>query len=304
MSQSIHTARRRARAGFSIMEGLMTAAVLGVLLSSALGISGAVARSGSRGDVETQMVGDARLAVDEMLYQIRSASHVVASQSLTSGGSTLTYTTTAASGSIANSTVSLANTTTSSGSTYVFAAPGYDPAAPTVLLSGVTDYIAIQYDKAAGKVYEVVVPGTGSKRQARTSRRALLKNVKSFYCTFKARDYALATGTSLTVTLRAKPISTPVVYVNGAVRTSNVTVASLGSTATVTLSSLTSGDDVQVVYDVDPSTYATLTSSLTDDEFKPALEATIDIQLAAKDGQNIERVIDLDGAARLRNRRG
>lgn len=274
--------RRRPRCapGLSLVEVSVAMTVMGLLLTTALGISGSVTRAADKNGVETRLTGDAREALDEVLYQVRGASSVLPSRAL--GG--LTYTTNAA------------------GTTVVLSAPGYDPASTTVLLPGVTDYVAFQYDSQAKTVVETLVPGAGSKRPAR-NRYLLAEKVEGFRCTFRARDVFTPGTGSVALVLRAPMASgaSPIVYVNG-VQTAATAVTAL-SVTTVTVPVTAAGSEVQVVYDVNPTTYATATAALSED-VKPALEAVVELRFADQDSRRNVRTVTLHGAARLRNRRG
>jgi len=281
MVQAGSKCRRRRNAAISQVEALTTAFTLALLLVGALAVTSSVARGTDRYQRDVQMVGDARVGLDEVLYQIRSASMVMPSQQTLAGSSYIP---------------------TADGRVVVLSAPGYNPASDTVLLPGVTDYIAFYTE--SGKLKETVVPGLGSARVART-QKTLVKNVDSFQCTFKARDYATgsAVGTN-TFALKSRPVSgnTPVVYING-VQTS-ATYSSSGSYGSVTVSNLALGADVQIVYTVDPTQFATDTASILSDSDKPALEVSVQVRLRDVDNRLNARIVNLDGAARLRNRRG
>jgi hypothetical protein len=201
--------------------------------------------------------------MDEILYQLRGSGLIVASQTL--GGTA--YTT-------GNSTVT-------------GVAPGYDPAAPTVILSGVQDAIAFKYDSQAQTVSETVVPGVGSVRPSR-SQHVIARNVQSLTYTYRVRDQFTSNAAgSVSFPLSASPQSTPTAYVNGSASTCTVS----GTTATVTAP--TAGADIQFVYPVTP-TSTTL-------PFVSEVDVTMNFQ--ALDSRQIARTMAIQGGARLRNQR-
>jgi len=273
---------RRRSAAVSVVEVLTSSFVLTLLLGATLAVSNSVARSADRNQIDTRMVGDARLALDEVLYQLRSASLVLPSQTL-----------------VGNS-----YTTAADGKTFVLSAPGYDPASSTMLLADVTDYIAIQYDSTSKVLTETVVAGAGSKRPGRI-RKLLVRNLGGFSCTFRARDRATATATGTQAFALKAPLAsgaTPAVFVDGVATASSL--SSSGTYGSVLVPILTAGADVQIVYDVDPTRFATATASISTDSDKPALEAVVKMQFSETDSRGNPRTLSLDGAARLRNRRG
>jgi type II secretory pathway pseudopilin PulG len=255
--------RRRAMGGLTIIEMLVTTFVFSLAMAGVLALISAASIAFDKGRTETDQGNDARLAMDEMLCQLRASGLIVASQTL--GGTTFT-----------------------TGSAVVTGvAPAYDPATTNVILSGVSDAIAFKYDSQAQTVSETIVAGTGSVRPNR-SQRVIARNVQSLACTYRVRDQFTATASgNVNLTLSAAPQATPAVYVNGAAGTCTVS----GTTATV--NSPAAGADIQLVYPVTP-TSATL-------PFVSEVDVTMNFQ--ALDSRRIARTMTIQGGARLRNQR-
>jgi Tfp pilus assembly protein PilW len=262
-SSVARAAGRRRVAGLTIIEMLVTTFVFSLAMAGVLALISAASIAFDRSRVETDQSSDARLAMDEMLYQLRSAGLVISSQTL----SGTTYTT-------GSSTVTLQ-------------APGYDPSTTNVFLSGVSDAAAFQYDTSTHTLRETIVPGAGSVRPSR-SQKVLASNVQSLACTYRVRDqFTTTTAGSVALTLSASPQSTPTVYVNGAASTASFN----GTSATVSVPSAHS--DVQFVYPVTP-TSATL-------PFVTEMDVTMSFQTL--DSRRIARTMTIQGGARLRNQR-
>jgi hypothetical protein len=256
--------RRRAQAGASLLETLFTVfigtLILGGTVACMVGAASSADRAQTFGGLQTQ----GRKATDELLYELRGASAVLASQTLA------------------------ATAYTTSASTIVFSGPGLtlDASSNPDVLSAITDYYAFSYDSNGTTLYETIVPGTGSVRPTRT-RMVMAKNVSAFSLTYKVRDQYKATSTgSYSHALLYAATATPTAYVNGAMTTCTLS----GQTATI--SSVTSGADVEFVYPVSPTNTSAL-ASVTQ------VDATITMQQVS--GKAITRTITLNGTARLRN---
>ncbi len=265
----IYNPSRRLRA-FTLVEAMVAITVMSLVLFTALTISSATLKTAGKNDTETGLTGSSRLALDETLYQIRGAKQVLPSQTLSS-------------------------VTRSSGSNQiVLAAPGYNPSSSTFYLDGVTDYISIRYEN--GKLLQTLVPGTGSVRPQRTNY-VLASNVKSCTFTYRVRDYFTSGAKSnASFVLNAYPssASTPLLYVNGVLK--DFSFASSTRTATVTLTA--KSNDLQFVYDIDPTNATNAVVSM------PVVgEVGVSLQMEAKDNSQVARKTTLHGAARLRNLR-
>jgi uncharacterized beta-barrel protein YwiB (DUF1934 family) len=92
-------------------------------------------------------------------------------------------------------------------------------------------------------------------------------------------------------TLKAVPLSTPIMFVNGVQTTGSYN----SSTKTMTVNLTSKSNDVQFVYSIDPATAGTAM------EFVGEVE--IALKLLAKDSRQANRTMTLQGAARLRNLR-
>ncbi|MES2461532.1 MAG: hypothetical protein V4671_13190, partial [Armatimonadota bacterium] len=220
-----------------------------------------------KNDTETGLTGSSRLALDETLYQIRGAKQVLPSY--------------------LSSTLSGANK-------IVLAAPGYNPSSSTFYLDGVTDYIIIWHE--SGKLLQTLVPGTGSVRPQRT-KYVLASNVKSCAFSYRVRDYFTSgSKNNATFVLNGYPssASTPLLYVNGVLK--DFSFSSSTRTATVSLSE--KSNDLQFVYDIDPTNVTNAVVSM------PVVgEVGVTLQMEAKDNRQVTRNMTLHGAARLRNLR-
>jgi len=266
----------------TLAEVTVAATVMGMTLTAALGISGAVTRAADKNGIENRQVGDARVALDEVLYQTRSASAVLTDGTL--AGFPLVRTST-------------------NGSTVVLAAPGYNPASSTVILPTVTDYVIFQYDAGNKRLLQTTRPGTGSVRPVRSSY-VLAKNVSGFRCTFRARDYHLRSGGQTSFPLKATLATgaSTVVLVDG-VETPH-TRSTSGTFGTVSIGSAVTGTHVEVIYEVNPTSFATDIATILTEGDRPALEAVVELEFAETDSRRKTRTLTLNGAARLRNRRG
>jgi len=260
------TRRRRhlaAQRGVSIVEG-MVAAVIGITILSGtvacmIGATGTVDRCRTLTSLQTR----GGTSADEMFYQLRGCSAVLASQSLNS----VTYSTSA--------------------SSVVFGAPGLsiDANGNADILS-VTDYFAYAYSSDNKKLYETLVPGTGSYRKARTNY-TLASNVSGVTFTYKVRDQFTATATgSVSQTLKQTATGTPTAYVNGVQGTCTY------SSGTVTVSGVTKGDDIEVIYPISPTNTSAL-ASVTQ------VDATVTLAQAIDNRGT--RTVTLNGTSRLRN---
>jgi hypothetical protein len=246
-----------------LIEVLVGTFVLSLVSAGALGVISAVSTTFSRLATESDEVTAARLAMDEMTFELRGANQVLAAQTLNG----VTFTT--------------------GGSTLVFSAPGYDPATAAVFLGGVTDYVAFQHDAAARTLSETLVKGAGSVRPDR-NQKVIARSVESAVFTYRVRDQFTAKTTGLgTFTLSATPQTTPVVYINGSASSCTL----VGKVATVTIPSKNA--DVKYFYTDTPCA----------DTLPSVTEVDLTMTLQANDSRNITRTLTLSGGARLRNLR-
>jgi hypothetical protein len=240
--------------------------VMSLVLLIALSISSVAMQSADKNNTETGMTGSSRLAMDEALYQIRGAKQVLAASPITG----------------------LSGTT--GASQIVLAAPGYNPAVTSFYLDNITDYVVLRYDTTSKKLFQSLVPGTGSVRPLRTNY-VLASNVSSCAFSYRVRDYFTSGAkNNAQFTLKAVPLSRPVMYVNG-VQTDSFNIS--GQTVTISLTS--KSNDIQFVYSINPATAGTTL------EFVGEVE--IALNLLAKDSRQADRTLTLQGAARLRNNR-
>jgi Tfp pilus assembly protein PilV len=265
MNRSRHTARRRAQRGLSLFEVMITTVVLSWIFTAVVTLALSTSRATDRHRTEADLSNHARLAVDEMLSQLRASDRVLVSQSI--GGAT--YST--------------------GSSNIVFSAPGYDPTTTAVILPGVTDYIAYTY--AEGTLRETIAPGAGSVRPARTNF-IIAKKVTGVTYTYRMRDqFICSSSTSYTLNAAADPVASLKAYVNGIARTCTYNADT--RQATVTSSN---GDDVQFIYAVSPTANSGAWLQFV-------TEVDVAITLNGVDGRQITRTITVPGGARLRNRR-
>lgn len=206
--------------------------MLTVLLSVTLLLSAmVVVITCTRGFYNSSQAGNlsrsTRQGMEELLYQVRGGSKALGSATI--GGTTYT----------------------SSGNTAVFAAPGYSTSQTSLVLDGVTDYIAIGFNSNANTVYESVAAGNGSQRPNQ-SAHVIARNVTSFEVSYFVREWQSYTfsssGSTVNYTLSATPVATPTCYVNGVA--SSVTWA---SGKTVQIQKPTASAVVQFSYQVSPT---------------------------------------------------
>jgi hypothetical protein len=268
--------RRTHLAGFTAIEMLVTAVVLGLTLSGVLAMAGSVSVSSDRHGVDARLGDGARRGMDEMLQHLRGGGLILNGQSV--GGRTFS----------------------STASEVVFRAPALNPADPTVeankpFAAGAYDYVGFYLDPAVkgGTLYESVQANAVSSRTTRT-KLALATGVSAMKLTYRVRErfgvasaaipLPPATG-AVVCTLIAAPTAAPTAYVNGVVKPCTV----VGSLATVSASR---GDDVQFIYPVDPTVSAN----------RPLIsEVDVALTMTGKDSRLKTRTLTLQGGARLRN---
>ena len=180
------TVPRRAAAGLSLVETLLTVFIFAFLLTGMTAGLLAMSQGASRQVTDSRMGYDARRGVDEMLTHMRYAEAVISSRPI---GAT-TYTT--------------------SNSTIVMQAQGYNSATAGMILSGIKDYIIFEHDATTKQIRETVLPGIGSERVAR-NRYVLANDVEAFTATYRVRDVLPV----LPLTLTQNAVGAPVVSVNG-----------------------------------------------------------------------------------------
>jgi hypothetical protein len=246
----------------------MVAAVIGLTIISGtvacmIGATGTVDRCRTLTSLQTR----GGTGADEMLYQMRGCSTVLSGSSAAPSG-----------------TFSSTYTTSTTG--IVFGAPGLsvDSSGNADILS-VTDYFAYTYSGDAKKLYETIVPGTGSYRKARTNY-TLASNVSGVTFTYKVRDQVTATATTVTKALSQTATGTPTAYANGVQKTCTL------SSNTATVSGVSIGDDIELVYPVSSSNTSAL-ASVTQ------VDATISLAQAIDNRGT--RTVTLNGTSRLRN---
>lgn len=257
--------RRRYR-GVSLVETMVAVTVFSILMVTMTAGLRALALGASQQVTDTGMGFDARRGVDEMLAQMRYASGVVAFHT----SPTKTYTT--------------------NGSTIVMQAAGYDPAAVSIILPGVTDYIIFEHDAVKKEIRETVIAGVGSKRVAR-SRYLLAKNVESIALTYRVRDQFEKPISGVLPALSAKAVSAPSVTVNGE---SSSGAWALGSPSQIQVSAGASGADVQVLYPV---------SASDADALGHVQQVDVAVNFSDIDSRKMARKLTMSGSVCLRNHR-
>jgi len=259
---------RRAQHGATLVEALVTAFIGTLILTGTAACMIAASSTADRVQTLGGLQMKAQRATDEMLYQLRGGSQVLTSQTLAG----TSYTTSA--------------------NDIVISSPGLstDYNGFPDILTAVTDYFAYDYDADQKKLYETIVPGTGSNRPART-RMVLAKEVTAVTFTYRVREQVrnLSSG-SYSKVLAYTATATPTAYVNGAKQTCSYNT----STRTATISSVPLGADVEFVYPVSPSDTSAL-AKVTQ------VDATV--TLAETSGRSVTRTVTLSGTARLRNMR-
>ncbi|HVK03522.1 MAG TPA: hypothetical protein VM490_08610 [Armatimonadaceae bacterium] len=258
---------RSRRTASSLTEALVFAAVLGLLMTGVLALVSFAATTGTKTMTMDDLGDDARLAVDEVVYQVRSGDLILPSRTL----GTLSYQT--------------------NGSSIVLRTPGYDPAT-TAVFTGNSDFVALRFDQNTRMLTQTIQKSTGSARPTRTEK-VLARNVASTIFTYRVRDQFTPTESGLhTLTLSRVPLSAPKVFINGVPAASTFS----GMAQSVTVTTPYRGSDVQVTYAVSPTANSgAALNSVT--------EVDVTIRLTDRDQRNIERVQTLQGGARLRNRR-
>ncbi len=260
--------------GSSLTEMMVAMVIFSLLVASMILGLRAMAVGASQQVADSGIGLDARRGVDEMLMQMRYASGVYSSHTV----GTQTYTT--------------------SNSTIVMTAVGYDPATVGLVLPGVTDYMIFQYDATKKEIRETLIPGTGSKRSAR-SNYLLARNVESIALTYRVREQYNQPVSGSVYPLKATSIATPLVTIKGVPSTGGW-APSVPKQITV---NTTPGDDVQVLYPV----------SATDTDAVPLLSNTaavprvqqvdVAVKFSAVDSRGTTRKLTMWGSACLRNRR-
>lgn len=262
--------KRRAVAATTMSEMMLT-----VLLSATLLLSSVVViLTCTRGFYNASQSGvlsrSTRQGMEELLYQVRSGNNVIGSATI--GGTTYTSSNTCA----------------------VLAAPGYSPSQNSLVLSGVTDYIAIGYNSNAKTVYESVSTGNGSQRPSQ-SGHVIARNVTGFEVSYFVREWKSYTfsssGSTISYTLSATPLATPTCYVNGV--TTNV---SWSSGKTVTISKPNASAVVQFSYQVSPTG-----GSGADIGYVSLVRLRMTCQNTS--ATNVTKTQTLTGIGRLRNNR-
>jgi hypothetical protein len=257
--------RRRGQAGISLIEALVTAFIGTLVLTGTVTCMVGVASSADRAQTYGVLQARSQKASDELLYELRGASQVLASRTING----VTYTTGA--------------------SSVVFSAPGLSISSGTPdILTSVTDYFAFAYSPDTKILYQSISPGTGSVRPTRTAM-ALAKKVNSVAFTYQVREqFTASTAGTFSKVLTYTATGTPMAYVDGQNRTCTYT----SGTNTASVSSVTLGQDVEFVYPVSPTNTAAL-----------AKVSRIDATITTSDvsGANKTRTVTLSGTARLRN---
>jgi len=266
MRVALRLKRRPRCCGLTLIEVMVTTFVLALVLTTLLAMTSVTLRTTDRRQVEGTLHHRARLAMDEVLLQLRASDLVLPSRSIAS----LTYST--------------------NGSNIVFSSPGYAPSNTSVFLANVTDYVAFTYDTSDKTLRQTIGVGSGSVRPNRTSFR-LADKVSSLTFTYHVREQFKASG-STTFTLSATPLAAPTAFVNGAAAFSSYDAAA----KTVTVASASSGADVQILYTISPTANAGAALAFVS-------QVDVTMVLSNTDGRNITRPFTLNGSARLRNKR-
>nr|CAA9235661.1 hypothetical protein AVDCRST_MAG63-1184 [uncultured Armatimonadetes bacterium] len=267
-----YTQRRRQR-GATLIEVLTVVFILGLSTTVLLGLISTTARTADRRTLEDTMNARARTSVDEILLETRAAEQILASRVI--GGTT--YQT--------------------NDSDIVLLAPPFDPAQGIV--TGTYDVIAFNFDPDARTVTETTQRQNPlSKRPSRTNH-VIARQVESVRYTYRVRDQFTGDGTRNWFVLRTQAREArPSVFLNGSL----VPPAEIGyssATRTITLSSRSAssldGQDVQVLYSVDPAANAAGLAKVNG--------VDVAVTLSEVDGRRIRRTFRLGGNARLRNQR-
>ncbi len=261
---------RRPRRGAALIETLMAIFVLSLLTTFLLSLGSLAGRTADRGLLETGMQARGRIALDEMLREVRAADQI-----------------------LVNRTISGQNVATGP-SDLVLQAPGFNPAAGSgaQVLLAVKDAVAFRYDAAGRRFTETTVVAAGSRRPVRTAL-VLADNVQSVAFTYFARDAATADGATSVYTVEALPVAAPTAYVNGATAACTWTAG----TNTVTLAARpAAGADVQFLYAVDPQ--ASSGAAL-----RYVSRVDVVLTLSQTDGRAVRRTVTLAGSAGPRNSR-
>ena len=257
--------RHSSKNALGLTELIVALAVVSLILAAVISLTGSVLRVTDRSSTDNNMNDNARLAMDEMLLQIRCGSQIL---------------------SALPGTVLSGNTYTTSSSSLVLTAPGYNPANSAIFL-GVTDYMTYRFNAATNTLTETIRPGAGSVRPARVDM-VLARNVSNVVFTYKARDqFKVMVAGSRTLTLKAIPLQKPVAFVNGVAAS-----CTWGGGATVTVTTTVNGSDVQFVYPVSPASASAAGSEV---------EAVVTFSALNARQQAQTQVIQ--GAACLRNAR-
>lgn len=255
----------RRRSALGLTELIVSLFVVSLILAAVISLTGSVLRVTDRSSTDNSMNDNARLAMDEMLLQIRCSSKILP---------------------LLPGTVLSGNTYTTSNSSLVLTAPGYNPASSAVFL-GVTDYVTYRFNAANKTLTETIRPGAGSVRPSRIDT-VLARNVSSVAYTFKARDqFKVIVAGTRTLTLKATPLQKPVAFINGVAAT-----CSWGGGATVSVTTAQNGSDVQLIYPVSPAAAVTAASEV---------EAVL--TFTALNGRRQTQTQTIQGAACLRNSR-
>jgi len=260
--------RRRRRQAFTIIETVISIIVATTVLGTVISLALAVGRSNTRALVEAPMLNAGGTSVDELNTDLRGTTLVVSS--FTASGSTYV----------------------SGTSSCALQAQAYNLALGNPIVTGVYDYIGLTYDSTAKQLLETISPGSGSTRITRTNF-VMASNVSAATFTYYARDQFSASSASSTFTLSATPTVTPSVYVAGS-KTTNFTYVS--GTKQITVSGMTSGNDVEVVYSVSPTA-----SSGAD--LAAATSVVIQFTQSQTDDLGVVRTVTHVAGTRIRNRR-
>ena len=262
--------RRRAQGGMGLIDVMAGLFIVSLITTLMLSLTAATSRSADRRTLENRMGATARTTLDEMLREIRAADQVLPE-------------------------FTISGTKYKSDNTQIVVqAPGYDPASARVLLPGINDVVAFQYDASSKTLTETTLVGTGSKRPQR-NRLRLAQRVESADFSYYVRDQFTAAGSN-TFVLNARPedSSKIKVYVNGVAGTYTYIPSLPTGTVQVNSPSLASGADVQFVYEASPT--------MSGGAWLPEVSRVdVTLTLSDIDGRRITRTTTLTGSARIRN---